>query len=97
MILPHPLTNFDIQIYYQNESRFNGVFGKDNLPSKIKNGAYIVNLDEYHDIGTHWKALHVNNKTVIYFDTFGIEHIPREIKKIINNRDIIASIFRMQA
>ena len=55
---PHPLTNFEIQEYYQNEPRFNGVFSKDNLPNNnnIKNGAYVINLDEYHDIGTHWVA-----------------------------------------
>ena len=51
---PHPLTNFEIQEYYQNEPRFNGVFSRDNLPNSIKNGAYVINLDEYHDIGTHW-------------------------------------------
>ena len=58
----HPLTNFGIQEYYQNEPRFNGVFSRDNLPNSIKNGAYVINLDEYHDIGTHWVALNVNNK-----------------------------------
>ena len=50
---PHPLTNFEIQEYYQNEPRFNGVFSRDNLGSTEKNGAYVINLDEYHDIGTH--------------------------------------------
>ena len=59
----HPLTNFEIQAYYQNERRFNGVFSRDNLPNNnnnnnnnnnIKNGAYVINLDEYRDIGTHW-------------------------------------------
>ena len=50
---PHPLTNFEIQAYYQNEPRFNGVFSRDNLPNTIKNGAYVTNPDEYHDIGTH--------------------------------------------
>ena len=79
----HPLTNFEIQEYYQNEPRFNGVFSRDNLPNNIKNGAYVINLDEYHDIGTHWVALYVNNKTIIYFDSFGVEHIPREIMKFI--------------
>ena len=59
---PHPLTNFEIQEYYQNEPRFNGVFSRDNLSNTIKNGAYVINLDEYHDIGTHWIALYVNNK-----------------------------------
>ena len=45
---PDPLTNFEIQKFYQNEPRFNGVFSRDNLP-KIKDRAYIINLDEYSD------------------------------------------------
>ena len=94
---PHPLTKFEIQAYYQNEPRFIGVYSRDNLPDKIKDGAYVVNLDEYSDIGTHWIALYVKNKTVIYFDSFGIEHISKEVKKFVNNRNIIVSIFRIQA
>ena len=95
---PHPLTNFEIQEYYQNEPRFNGVFSRDNLPNNnIKNGAYVINLDEYRDIGTHWVALYVNNKTRIYFDSFGVEHIPKEIMKFIGNKKIIANIYRIQA
>ena len=50
---PDPLTNFEIQKYYQKEPRFNGVYPRDNL-QKIKDGAYVINLDEYSDIGTHW-------------------------------------------
>ena len=94
---PHPLTNFEIQRYYPNESRFNGVYSKDNLPDKTNEGASVVNLDEYSDIGTHWIALYVNNKTVTYFHSFGVEHIPKEIKKFINNKNIITNIFRIQA
>ena len=76
---PHPLTNFEIQKYYQNEPKFNGVYSRDNLPDKIKDGAYIINLDEYSDIGTHWIALYVYNDNVTYFDSFGVEHILKEI------------------
>ena len=76
---PHPLTNFEIQTYYQNEPRSTGVYGRDNLPNKIKDGAYVINLDEYYDIGTHWVALYVNNNTVTYLDSFGIEHIPKNL------------------
>ena len=104
---PHPLTNFEIQEYYQNEPRFNGVFSRDNLPNNIKNGAYVINLDEYHDIGTHWVALsvqstgvydtYVNNKIVIYFDFIGVEHIPKEIMKFIVRKKIIINIYRIQA
>ena len=98
MTLPaHPLTNFEIQEYYQNEPRFNGVFSRDYLGSAIKNGAYVINLDEYHDIGTHWVALYVNNKTIIYFDSFGVEHIQKEIMKFIACKKIIANIYRIQA
>ena len=56
LIPPHPLINFEIQKYYKNEPRFNGVYSRDNLP-KIKDGAYVINLDEYSDIETHWVAL----------------------------------------
>ena len=63
MIPPHPLTNFEIQKYYQNELRFNFVYSRDNLP-KIKDGAYIINLNEYPDIGTHWIALQIQNNHV---------------------------------
>ena len=54
----YPLTNFEIRKYYQNESRFNGVYFRDNLPNKIKDGAYVINLDQYFDFGTHWIALY---------------------------------------
>ena len=95
---PRPLTNFEIQAYYQSEPRFIGVYSRDNLPDQIKDGAYVINLDEYSDIGTHWIALYVNNKTVTYFDSFGVEHISKEVKKIVNNnKNIIGNIFRIQA
>ena len=86
-----------MQAYYQNEPRFNGDYSRDNLPDKIKDGAYVMNLDEYSDIGTHWIALYVNDKIATYFDSFGIQHIPQEIKKFIINKNIIANIFRLQA
>ena len=72
----HPLTNFEIQKYHQNEPRFNGVQSRDNL-QKIKDGAYIMNFDEYSNIGTHWVALYLQNNNFTYFDFFGVEHIPR--------------------
>ena len=96
MIPPHPLANFEIEPYYQNEPKFNGVYSRDNLYDKVKHGPYVINLDEYSDIGTHWIALYANNKTVTYFDSFGIEHIPKEVKKIVNNKNKIAIIYRVQ-
>ena len=97
LILSHPLTNFEIQ-KYKNEPRFNGVYSRDNLP-KIKDGAYIINLDEYSDIGTHWVTLWVKNINVTYFDSFGVEHIAKEMKAFIinNNNNIKTNIFRIQA
>ena len=82
---------------YQKEPEFNGVYSRDNLPQKIKNGAYVINLDEFSDIGTHWIALYANKKTVTCFDSFGVEHIPKEAKTFFNNKNIIANIFRLQA
>ena len=83
LILPHPLTNFEIQKYYKNEPRFNVVYSRDNLPerrsTKIKDGAYLINLDKHYDTGNHWVALWVNNNNVTYFCYFGVEHIPKEI------------------
>ena len=98
-MLPHPLTNFEIQKYYQNEPRFDGVYSRDNLPerssTKIKNGANVINLDEYSDIGTHQVALYVQNNDVTYFDSFGVEYIPKEIKTFISNKNIKTNIFRI--
>ena len=90
---PHPLTNFKIQKY---EPKFNGVSSRNNL-SKIKYGAYIINLDEYESIGSHWIALYVNAKNITYFDSFGVKHIPQEISKLIGNKNIITNIYRLQA
>ena len=84
-------------MYYKNEPRFNRVYSRDNFPDKIKDGAYEINLDQHFDIRTHWIALHVNTKTVTYFDSFGIEHIPKEIKKFAGNKTITTNIFRIQA
>ena len=65
---PHPLTNFEIQKYYQKEPTFNGVYARNNLP-KIKDGAYVIKLDEYKSIATHWIAFYVNdNKLNIFLE-----------------------------
>ena len=77
---PHPLTNFEIQKSNQNKPRFNGIYSRDNIP-KIKDGANVINLDEYYGIGTHWTALYVQNNDVNYFDRFEVEHIIKKIKK----------------
>ena len=80
---PDPLTNFEIQKYYQKEPEFNSVSSRNNLP-KIKDGAYVINIDEYESVETHWIALYENDNNirassydVIYFDIFGVKHIPK--------------------
>ena len=69
---------------------------KNNLP-KIKDGAYVINLDEYESIGIHWIALYVNDNNVTYFDSFGVKYIPKEIKKFTGNKNIITNSYRIQA
>ena len=68
----HPLTNLQIQKYYQNEPRFNGVLSTNNLPETIKDGAYVINLDESADVGTHWIPLFCNRNEIVYFYSFGV-------------------------
>ena len=94
---PYLLTNFEIQKCYQNESRFNGVYSRDNLANKIKDGEYVINLDEYSDIGTYWITLDSLNNDFTYFDNFVVEHIPKEIKAFIRDKSIKTNIFRIQA
>ena len=78
---PHPLTNLEIQKYDQNEPRCNGVFSRNKFPQKVKDGAYVINLHEYADLGTHWIVLFCNRNEIVYFDSFGVEHVPEEIKE----------------
>ena len=96
-MLPHPLTKIKTQKYYQNEPRFNEIYFRDNLPDKLKDGAYGINLNEYSDIGIHCIALHVSNNYVTYFDSFDVKHIPKEIKIFIDQFIDITNIFRIQA
>ena len=93
----HPLTNFEIQNYFQNEPRFNRVFSRDNMPKKLKDGAYVINLDDYVDVGTHWIALFCNRSEIVYFNSFGAEHVPEEIIEFVGIRNIKSNTFRVQA
>ena len=92
----HPLTNTEISEYCANKPRYNGVYSRNNLPNKIKKGAYVINLDEYENTGTHWVSLFVKPKYTVYFDSFGVENIPKEINKFIGNNEIKSNIFRIQ-
>ena len=85
---PHPSTNFEIQKYYQNDAqlslknkpKFTDVYSRNNLP-KMKDGAYVINLDEDESIGFHWIALYANVNNIIYFDSFGAEFSKRKSKR----------------
>ena len=81
----HPLTNFEMQKYYQKEPTFNDFYSRNNLP-KIKDGTFLINLDEFRLIRNH------NGNNIIYFDCFGVEHIPKEIKTFIGKK-ISSQIF----
>ena len=83
-----PLTNFEKQKSYQNEPKFNGVSSRNNIP-KIKDEAYVINLDQYESIGVHWIALYMNGDNALYFDSFGVEFIERKVRKFKGNKNII--------
>ena len=99
---PHLLTDFEKQKLNQNNSqrssknepRFNGVYSRNNLP-KIKDGAYVINLDESSDIGTHGIALYALNNSATYFDSFGDGNIPKVIKTFINKSTVAINISRI--
>ena len=90
----HLLTNFEIQKYYQIKTIFNVVYSRNNL-SDTKYGVYVINLDEYESIETHWIALYVNAEK--YVNSFAVEHILKEMRKIIGNENIVTNIYRIQA
>ena len=96
-IPPHLLANIEIQKNYENESRFNGIYSRDNLSKNIKDGTRVINLDECAGVGTHWITLYISNNDAIYFNSFGVEHIPKEIKKFIGNKNMQTNILRLQA
>ena len=79
---PHPLTNFELEKYYENEPRFNGVFSRNNLPKKIKDGAYVTNLDEYADVGTHWIALFVTKRKLFILIVLVLKMFLKKLKNL---------------
>ena len=95
-MLLHALTNLETPKYYQNEPKFDGVYSRNNLPN-IKDGEYVTYFDEFKSIRTHWIALFVNYNNATYFDSFRVEHIPKQIKKFIWSENVITNIYRIQA
>ena len=96
-MLLHPLTYFETQKYYQNKSKLIVVYSQNNLPNIVKVGAYVVSLDQHKSTGTHGIALYANGISVRYFDSFDVEHSPKNIKRFIGNKNIITNIFRIRA
>ena len=97
---PHPSTILEIQRYYQNEPKFNGVCSRDILTNKIKDKTYVINLGEYAGIGIHWITLYANNNAITYFDSFRAEYIRKKVKGFIEGplkRSMtLANNFRIQ-
>ena len=93
-MLPRPLNNFEIQKYHQNKPKSSGVYSRNNL-FKIKNGTFIMNLDECESLETHRIILYVNAENITYFDSFRVEHILEEIRKF--KKNIIVNTYRMKA
>ena len=94
-MLPYHLTNFENKNI--TKRNLNLIAFIQEIIYLKKDGAYIINLGEYESIGTHWITLYVNAKNVTYFDSFGVEHIPKEIRKFIVNKNITTNIYRIQA
>ena len=84
-----------MQLSSKNEPKFNGIYLGNNLP-KIKDGTHVIISDEYKSIVTHWKTLYLNAENVTYFNSFGVEHVLKEVKKFIGNKNIITNIYRTQ-
>ena len=78
-MLPHPLTNFEKGKYYQEELKFKGVCSRIYLP-KIKESGYVIKLDEYKSIGTHWIALYINGNNVKHFDSLELKIFQKKFK-----------------
>ena len=77
--------------------KFNGIFFRKSLPEKIKDGDYIINPDEYANVGIDWIALFCSRNEIVCFDSFGVEQVPEEIKEFNWNKNMKANIFRIQA
>ena len=103
-MLPHPLTNFEMQKYYQkdtqlslkNNLKFNDVYSRNNSP-KIKDGEYAINLAEFKSIGSQWIVLYMNGNNIVYFNSFAVDHIPKKIRKLLGDKNVKTNIDRIKA
>ena len=74
----HALNNIEITNCFNNEPRFNGVSLRNSL-AKIKDGAYVINLDDKDSKETHCVLLFINKNIAVHFDSFGIGYILQEV------------------
>ena len=94
-MLPHALTNFEMQKCYQSEPKFNSVFSRNNLP-KIKEWTYLINLDKYKSIEMHCIVFYLNGENVLYICSFGVQHFPKQTKKFVGDKNVATNIYRIQ-
>ena len=97
LIPPHPLTNFEIKEYYENKPRFNGLYSRDNSSKTIKSGAYVINLDEYADVGTHWIAFCVKKMKLFTLIVLVLNMFLKKSKDLLDIKTQKTNIFRIQA
>ena len=90
------VANIEIIKYFNYESRFNGVFSRNDL-SRVRGGAYVINLDDKKSKGTHWVSLFIDRDTAVYVDSFGIKYIPQDVLNKIRDKSISHNIFRIQS
>ena len=86
---------FNATLFYQNERKFNVDYSRSNLP-KVKDAEYLMNLEGYKSLGTHWINLYMNGNKATYLNSLGVKHILKEIKKIKGNKYIITNMYRVQ-
>ena len=95
LVLLHPFSNIKITYYFNYEPRLNSIFSRNNLP-RIKDGAYVINLNDKKSKGKHWVSLFIDRNTAVYFDSFGIKCIPQEVLNKVRDKSITYNIFRIQ-
>ena len=88
------MINFEIQRYYQNEAKFNS---RDNLPNELNDWTNVISVDKYAEVSTDWIALYVLDNDVTYFESFGFEHVSKEIRRFTGNKNMQTNIFRIYA
>lgn len=95
----HSLSNFEIEDYFKLVGIKGGVYSKDNVPNKIGvNSCYIINLDDSGNDGTHWVLLmnKKTEKTILYFDSFGVKYPPKSILEMKTNKLIVCNNKKIQ-